>query len=72
MNDKDRCDVLLKLAEFRMTRVTSRREHEWKVTVALWALLAAGVIYLRIPNMWGPPTRWAAMVPVVWTASGEG
>jgi hypothetical protein len=40
---KDRCDVLLNLANFRMTRVISRREHEWKVTVALWALLAAGI-----------------------------
>jgi hypothetical protein len=40
---KDRCDVLLKLADFRMTRIANRREHEWKVTVALWALLAAGI-----------------------------
>jgi hypothetical protein len=44
MNEKDRCDVLLKLADFRMTRVAGRREHEWKVTVALWALLAAGIV----------------------------
>ena len=40
---KDRCDGLLKLADFRMARILSRREHEWKVTVAFWALLAAGI-----------------------------
>ena len=54
MNEKDRCDVLLKLAEFRMTRVTSRREHEWKVTIALWALLGAGIISLPQRNPFGP------------------
>jgi hypothetical protein len=37
MDDKDRCDLLPKLAGLRMSRVTSRREHEWKVTVAFWA-----------------------------------
>jgi hypothetical protein len=40
---KDRNDGLLRLADFRMRRITSRRDHEWKVTVALWALLAAGI-----------------------------
>src|ERR1700730_8351904 len=40
---KDRNDGLLRLADFRMQRITSRRDHEWKVTVALWALLAAGI-----------------------------
>jgi hypothetical protein len=43
MEKKDRCELLLKLANFRMTRVASRRDHEWKVTLALWALLAAGI-----------------------------
>jgi hypothetical protein len=43
IDGKDRCDGLLKLADFRMARIVSRREHEWKVTVAFWALLAAGI-----------------------------
>jgi hypothetical protein len=43
VDGKDRCDGLLKLADFRMARIVSRREHEWKVTVAFWALLAAGI-----------------------------
>jgi hypothetical protein len=43
MDDKDRADLLMKLADFRMERIKSRRDHEWKVTVALWALLAAGI-----------------------------
>jgi hypothetical protein len=46
MDDKDCRDALVKLAEFRTTRVASRRDHEWKVTVALWALLAVGILYL--------------------------
>src|SRR6266568_800868 len=43
MEDKDRGNLLARLANFRMTRIKSRRDHEWKVTVALWALLAAGI-----------------------------
>jgi hypothetical protein len=58
MDDIDRCDVLLKLVEFRMSRVTSRREHEWKVTVALWALLAAGIYYLPKTH---PSVLWLAV-----------
>jgi hypothetical protein len=48
--EKANAEALMKLVEFRMTRVAGRREHEWKVTVALWALLAAGLIQLRIPH----------------------
>jgi len=48
--DTDRFDALMRLAEFRNTRIADRRSHEWKVTVALWALLAAGIIELRIPR----------------------
>lgn len=40
---KESVDGLMKLADFRMAHIVSRREHEWKVTVAFWALLAAGV-----------------------------
>lgn len=44
MTPSEQIDALMKLAEFRMTRVSSRREHEWKVTLALWALLGAGIL----------------------------
>lgn len=40
---KDRFDALMQLANFRRERQANRRQHEWKVTVGLWALLAAGI-----------------------------
>jgi hypothetical protein len=60
MNEKECCELMLKLADFRMTRVGNRREHEWKVTVALWALLAAGIVYLPQKN---PSACW--LVPTL-------
>jgi hypothetical protein len=43
--NKRRFDALMKLADFRRERQANRRQHEWKVTVGLWALLAAGIAY---------------------------
>ncbi len=53
MTAKERADVLVKLAEFRMSRVSSRRDHEWKVTLALWALLAGGIAVPPKLPLWG-------------------
>jgi hypothetical protein len=47
LDEKARCDVLMKLVDFRTARMVSRRDHEWKVTVGLWALLAAGILKFR-------------------------
>jgi hypothetical protein len=46
-----RFDDLMKLLDFRMKRIVSRRDHEWKVTIGLWALLAAGILELRIYDL---------------------
>jgi hypothetical protein len=56
---------LMRLAEFRNSRVANRRDHEWKVTIALWTLLAVGIIKLKIP-----PTRpvwplWLVLAAIV-------
>jgi len=51
-DDKDRCDVCMKMVDFRMKRIGSRRQHEWKVTVAVWALLAAGILKAPDVNRW--------------------
>ncbi len=59
--DTDRFNALMRLAEFRNTRIADRRSHEWKVTVALWALLAAGIIELRI----SPSTPALAIFAIV-------
>jgi len=51
MIEKERFDALIKLAEFRQARDRSRRELEWKFSVALWALLAASPVYItKRPN----------------------
>jgi hypothetical protein len=43
-NNSRRVAALMQLADFRMKRIVSRRDHEWKVTLGLWALLGAGII----------------------------
>jgi hypothetical protein len=48
--DNDEFNALMRLAEFRNSRIADRRSHEWKVTLALWALLAAGMLQLKIPH----------------------
>jgi hypothetical protein len=40
---KSHFDALMRLAEFRNARIKDRRSHEWKVTLAVWGLLAAGI-----------------------------
>lgn len=65
IGDKERCDVLLKLADFRMTRVASRRDHEWKVTLALWALLGFGIAHppkIDWQINWPPPAIFLVLI----------
>ena len=56
-DSKESIDGLMKLADFRMARIVSRREHEWKVTVAFWAVLAAGIAK--------PPTLFARKYSII-------
>jgi hypothetical protein len=42
MDEKDQFDAHYKLAEFYKQVRNERRQHEWKVTLALWVGLAAG------------------------------
>jgi hypothetical protein len=51
-DDKRRFDALMQLVDHRMKRVVSRRDHEWKVTIGLWALLGAGLLQLRTEHIW--------------------
>jgi hypothetical protein len=44
---KDRFDAAMKLADFIAQRVTDRRQYEWKITLGLWAVLAAAPLYVR-------------------------
>jgi hypothetical protein len=37
----EKFEQLMRLAQFRLDRWTNRREHEWKISVTIWTLLAA-------------------------------
>lgn len=46
--NKDQFDALMKLAELRRDRLDKRRDFEWKMSLALWALLAGSAATLKI------------------------
>ncbi len=43
MDDKDKADVYLRLAEATQTRYWNRRNIEWKVHLSLWAAMIIGM-----------------------------
>lgn len=47
MEDKDRFDALIKLAEFKSNIREKRREIEWKTSLGLWALTAGAILYMK-------------------------
>jgi hypothetical protein len=63
--EKEDFHGLMRLAEFRNSRVANRRDHEWKVTIALWTLLAVGMVELKIPPTWPAWPMWLALGAVV-------
>ena len=44
MEEKERVDALMKLAEFHMQHRKERREIEWRISLAIWGFLAAGIV----------------------------
>ncbi len=53
MSDKDSFDALMKLAEFHFNSWDTRRKAEqWKLTLALWALLAAAIRFSPPAVQW--------------------
>ena len=48
MSKKDYFDAFVKLAEVRIARNNVRRQLEWKISIALWAFLAAAIYSLKI------------------------
>ncbi len=47
MTEQQRFESLMKLAEFRMGIREARRSYEWRVSLALWLGMAAGLISLK-------------------------
>jgi hypothetical protein len=47
LDNKDRLDALLRIAEFYMAVRKERRQYEWRVSLGLWVGLAGGMISLK-------------------------
>ena len=47
MTDKERFDALMKLSDFWMDRWKKRSQNEYAISVGLWAILAAAIIYVK-------------------------
>jgi len=48
MSDKERFDALMQLSEFWMKRWQYRRQFEWMITLGLWGVLSASLIYIKV------------------------
>jgi hypothetical protein len=48
MEEKDRFDRFMQLVDFRLRRWEARRSAEWKISLSLWALLAATAFYVPV------------------------
>src|SRR5262245_5775213 len=47
MDDKDRFDAFMKLADFRMDVRRERRQLQWRLSLGLWIALAGGMIAFK-------------------------
>jgi len=47
MSSKDKGDLLMQLAEFRLSRQHRRRDYEWKVSLGVWAALAWALVTIK-------------------------
>lgn len=47
LGDKNQFDALMRLNEFRFERWQDRRKYEWRVSLGLWALMAAATYYKK-------------------------
>jgi hypothetical protein len=51
---------LMKLAQIGLTRWTTRRQHEWKITVSIWAALLAALVTDKSKDI--PPIILAVVI----------
>ena len=66
MEPKDAVDACMKQAEYFSGRFDQRRTYEWKTTVALWTLLAAGINFVKAPVPLWIPSLLAAAYAFMW------
>jgi hypothetical protein len=59
--EKERFDALLGLADFRRKVREERRQLEWKLSLALWIAMGAGMIAFRDH----PISRWALGISLI-------
>jgi hypothetical protein len=48
MEDQERFDRYMRLADFRLRRWDARCNNEWKISLGLWGLLAASAYYIPV------------------------
>lgn len=51
VNDKDLFDACAKLADVSAARLDFRRQLEWRLCLAIWAALAAGIAYFKVQQL---------------------
>jgi hypothetical protein len=61
IEDKDRADLYYKLAQSAQARFNSRRDVEWKVTIALWTLFGAAAGAVVTARFW-TPEKWQVII----------
>ena len=60
MTLKEIFDASMKMAEFSAGRLEADRGYEWKLSLSLWALLAAAIHSFRVDSIpwWIPAVSW--------------
>jgi hypothetical protein len=61
---RDKISACISLAQFSADMLKSRREVEWKVTVALWTLIAASAAFL-VSNKIALPFFWVPVIVIL-------
>jgi hypothetical protein len=64
-DDKNIFDALMKLSDFRFQRWQDRRKYEWRISIGLWALIAAWIYYAEIARTSPPPVVTVVLMLVV-------
>lgn len=65
-SERARFNALMRLAEFRRLRRVTRVQNEWKVSLGIWAMLAAASLYTKDKPI------WALLVWLIIIVAGHG
>ena len=63
--DKNRFDALMRLSDFAFQRWQDRRKYEWRLSLGLWALIAASIHYRDVVKPSSPHNCAVALMLIV-------